>query len=115
MRHSLRRTRFADVRNPDMTTGIEVMGSEMAVDEAQDSFNGAWIACGNLIDTMPAVVGDEYQSSWDDIGINVAMILHVDEGLNALELTRRRSSATRARTCSSSRSSRNHRRPSCTV
>lgn len=87
----------------------------MAVDEAQDAFNGAWIACGNVLDTMPAVVGDEYQSGWDDIGINLAMILHVDEGLNALELTRRRSSATRARTCSSSRSSRNQRRPSCTV
>jgi hypothetical protein len=98
-----------------MATEIEVIRSEMAVDEAQDAFNGAWIACGNVLDTMPAVVGDEYQSGWDDIGINLAMILHVDEGLNALELTRRRSSATRARTCSSSRSSRNQRRPSCTV
>ena len=27
-------TRFADVPDPDMAIGIEVMGSEMAVDEA---------------------------------------------------------------------------------
>lgn len=66
-------TRFADVPNPDMAIGIEVMRSEIAVEEAQDALNRAWIGCGNVIDTMPAVLGDEYQSGWGDIGINLAM------------------------------------------
>jgi hypothetical protein len=66
--------RFAIVENPDIAPGIEVLGPKMAVDDARAAFDDAWVKCGTIDDSMPALIGDEYQAGWDDIGINLARI-----------------------------------------
>lgn len=64
--------------NDNITSSLELMGRDGAVNHVRSGFEGAWGTCSDKFDDIPPANGADFNAAWDELGAGLFYLFGVE-------------------------------------